>query len=163
MRSIMVGFVLLIGFTGWGGAVWAQAPQPGQFAAVGLSYNQGAKPAMAATGLLAIPAGKDTYWYTMLDALPSTTKPFTVTNQFSTGLARRIATVGNTSVFMPTTAGVAWNGTNTGWSWSTGLVAVRPWHGVYLMPNVRMIKSSVNEHTNYQVVGGVMVGFGLGK
>src|SRR5512143_553779 len=65
------------------------------FAAVGVSVNPGATPAIAGTGLWARLINKDTatYGFTVVDALPVSIKPFTVSTQVSAGIAQKLVTV----------------------------------------------------------------------
>jgi hypothetical protein len=87
----------------------------------GGSYNHGATPAVAGTALYAHEIGtSSTYAFTMIDALPTTTKPFAVTSNIAVGVAQRVARIGPVSVFIPTAAGVSFSGTNLGWAWTTG-------------------------------------------
>ena len=114
------------------------------FAAGGASYSPGATPAVAGTGLYArlLSSTAGTYSFSVVDAVPASAKPFTVTTQVATGVAQKIATFGTVGIYIPAAAGVAWNGQNTGWSWSTGALASIPLKNYHLMPNVRMVKSS---------------------
>lgn len=155
--AVLAGLCLLFSSL----AVLAQEPpQPQQFAAAGISYSPGATP--AGTGLYArLMAGTGTYAFTVVDALPTTLRPFVVTTQFSTGVAQRIFTLGKVSIYVPTAAGVSYSGTNTGWAWTTGALATIPVKGNYhIMPNVRVVKSSVSQGTGYQLITGVLFGAG---
>ena len=131
--------------------------------AVGGSFNNAASPAVAGTGLYAHKLGDSgTYAFTVIDALPNTLKPFTVNTNFGVGIAQKIATIGKVPIYVPTSAGISYNGTNTGWAWSTGAMATikiknSSW---YLLPNVRVVKSSVSNGTGYQPVVGIMFGWG---
>lgn len=128
----------------------------------GISYNHGADHAIAGTGLYArLVAGTGTFGFTVVDVLPSTLKPFTVTTNFSAGMAQKVVTIGNVTVYIPTAAGISYTGSATGWAWSTGALASVPIKGAWrAMPNVRMVKSSVSGGTGYQVIGGVLIGWG---
>jgi hypothetical protein len=58
--------------------------------------------------------------------------------------------------------GVSWTGSNTGWSWSTGAgvpfqIGKSDW---YVMPTVRVLKSSVAGATGYQPIVGILFGWG---
>lgn len=149
--------LLLTAFSAFG-----QATNFTNFAAGGASFSPGATPAVAGTGLYArlFSSTADTYSYSVIDALPASVKPFTVTTQLATGVAQKITTIGTVGIYIPAAAGVAWNGQNTGWSWSSGALASIPVKKYHLMPNVRMVKSSVNGNSGYQVILGVLFGAG---
>ncbi|SEG56204.1 hypothetical protein SAMN05421819_3552 [Bryocella elongata] len=141
--------------------------------AAGASFNQGATPAVAGSALYAhqLTISPDsyaggTYAFTMLDILPNGTKPFTVSTNISAGIAQRVATIAGHDVLAPTSAGISFTGVNTGWAWSTGVAVplrFKPksdgsaW---FLVPTVRVIKSSVGGGTGYQPVIGLMFGWG---
>ena len=101
-------------------AAFAQTPQ--NVYAAGVSFNNSATPAIAGTGLYArsLNDASGTYAFTVVDALPNTVKPFTVTTNFSAGLAQRVFSIGKYPIFVPTAAGLSYTGTNLGWAWSTG-------------------------------------------
>lgn len=128
----------------------------------GVSYNNGASPAIAGTGLYArLVSDAGTYAFTAVDALPASVKPFTVTTQVSAGIAQRVLTINNVGIYVPTSAGISYNGTNTGWAWTTGALASVPIAGPWrVMPNVRLVKSSVSGGAGYQIIAGVMFGWG---
>lgn len=134
------------------------------FAAAGVSYNPGASPPVAGTGLYArlLPGTTGTYSFTTVDALVTSTKPFTIGTNIATGLAQKLFTVGSLTVYASTGGGVSWNGKNTGWTWNGGgLVPLKlgksSWFAV---PAVRFIKSSVNQNSDYQLIATVMLGKG---
>lgn len=130
--------------------------------AAGLSYNNGASPAVSGTGLYAHKvADTGTYAFTAVDVLPTNVKPFTINTSFSAGVAQRAFTIGKVAVFIPTSAGISYNGTNTGWAWTTGAMAVIPLKNNWrLLPNVRLVKSSISGGAGYQPVVGFMFGWG---
>lgn len=144
----------------------AQTTQAPNFAGAGVSYQPGASPAIAGTGLYArLVAGTGTYAFTVLDALPASYTPFTVTTQVGVGIAQKLFTLDiagrSIPVYIPTSAGIAWTGSNTGWGWSTGALASIPITGSWrIMPNVRAAKSSVNGNSGYQLIGGALIGWG---
>jgi hypothetical protein len=133
------------------------------FAAAGVSFQPGGTPSAAGTALYAKQAsGVGTYAFTVTDALPTKFTPFTVTNNTSAGIAQRVVTVHGVEVFIPTAAGISYSGTNTGWSWSTGALALIPLKGnTRIAPNVRVVKSSVNGNSGYQLIAGVLFGWGF--
>jgi hypothetical protein len=130
--------------------------------AVGGSYNIGATPAVSGTALYARRINTDgTYAFTVLDALPNTVRPFTVSTNVGAGIAQKVATIGKVPIYSPLTAGFSWTGKNLGWQWSGGaLVSIHIKHQWYLLPNVRFLKSSVSGGTGYQIITGVFVGWG---
>ena len=139
------------------------APEPTSVYALGTSYNAGGSPAVAGTGLYAHKVNDSgTYAFTVVDALPATLKPFTVTTNFGFGVAQKVVTLGKVPIYIPTSAGVSWNGNNTGWSWTTGALAAIKYKDTNfrIMPNVRIVKSSVSGGTGYQPIVGVLFGWG---
>ena len=130
--------------------------------AAGVSWNSSATPAIAGTGLYARKiADTGTYAFTAIDAVPNTLKPFTVTTNIGAGLAQRIVTIGKVPIFIPTAAGISFNGSNTGWQWNTGAMASIKLKGnYYLLPTVRLVKSSVSNGSGYQPIVGVLFGWG---
>jgi len=129
----------------------------------GISFNNSASPAIAGTGLYArlLNDGSGTYAFTAVDGIPNTLKPLTVTTNFSAGVAQKVFTIGKIPIFVPTAAGVSFNGTNTGWAWSTGALASVKLKGNWrLFPTVRIAKSSVSNGTGYQPIVGILFGWG---
>lgn len=140
----------------------APAPSPLQnLYAAGASYNLGASPAVAGTGLYAhLVASTGTYAFTAVDVLPATIKPFTVNTNFGVGVAQQVATIAKIPIYIPSSAGISFNGANTGWQWNAGaLAAFKLKSGYYLMPTVRLVKSSVGG-SGYQPIIGLLVGWG---
>lgn len=130
--------------------------------AAGVSYNNAGTPAIAGTALYArlLSDGSGTYAFTVVDALPTNIKPFTVTSNISAGIAQKLFSIGKIPIFVPTAAGISFNGTNTGWAWSTGGMASIPLRGNWkLFPHVRIAKSSVSNGTGYQPVVGILIGW----
>lgn len=129
----------------------------------GISFNSSGSPAIAGTGLYArlVSPSSGTYAFTAVDALPASVKPFTVTSSFSAGVAQKVFSIGSIPIFVPTAAGVSYNGTNTGWAWSTGGLASIKLKGNWkLFPTVRIAKSSVSAGSGYQPIVGLLVGWG---
>lgn len=134
----------------------------------GGSYSAGASPAFAGSALYAhsLNASTGTYAFTAIDALPATTKPFTVTTNIGAGIAQKVFTIGTIPIFSPTSAGISYSGQNAGWAWSTGagaLFRVKPTSdggGFYVMPTVRVLKSSISDGSGYQPIVGVLFGWG---
>ena len=130
--------------------------------AAGVSYSVNASPAVAGTALYAHQVNTSgTYAFTVVDALPATLKPFTVTSNIGIGVAQKIMTFGKVGIYMPTAAGISWSGTNTGWQWNGGALAFVPLkNGYYLVPTVRFLKSSVSSGSGYQPIVGLLFGWG---
>lgn len=128
----------------------------------GGSYNPGAVPAFAGDALYAHQLNNSgTYAFTMIDVLPTTTKPFTVTTNIGVGIAQRVFTINRLPIFIPTAAGISYTGPNAGWAWTTGAGAPFVWKGNwFVMPSVRVLKSSVSGGSGYQPIFGVLFGWG---
>jgi len=158
MRNIIIALALLVSTV-----AFAQTTTgPANLYAAGASFNQGAKPSVAGNFLYAHAIGDGTYAFSDIDVLPNTLRPFTVTTNIGGGIAQKLFTIGKYSVYVPTTAGVSINGNNTGWNWSTGgMVPVKiTKSGWYLLPNARVIKSSVSNGTGFQLIAGFDIGWG---
>jgi hypothetical protein len=159
----MKRFILLTLFVSLAACGFAQDALPANVYAGGISYNVGGSPAIAGTGLYAhlISDGSGTYAFTVVDALPISVKPFTVSTNFGVGIAQKLFTIAKVPVFVPTSAGISYNGTNTGWAWSTGaLASFKIKNNWRVMPNVRLVKSSVSNGDGYQPIVGVLFGWG---
>lgn len=144
------------------GALAQSDSLPSNIYAAGISFNNDASPRIAGTGLYSrlLSDGSGTYAFTVVDALPASRNPFTVNTNFSFGVAQKVFAIGKTPVFVPTAAGVSYNGTNTGWAWSTGaLVPIKLKGNWRLFPNVRIVKSSVSNGSGYQPIGGILIGW----
>lgn len=136
-------------------------PLPANLYAAGVSYNVGGSPAVAGTGLYARLLSGGTYAFSVVDALPLSVKPFTVSTNFGFGVAQKVVTIANVPIFVPTSAGISYNGNNTGWAWSTGgLAAFKVKGNLRVLPNVRIVKSSVSNGAGYQPIVGVLFGWG---
>lgn len=130
--------------------------------AAGISYNAGASSPVAGSALYAHAAtGSGTYVFSAVDALPATIKPFTVTTNIGAGVAQKVLTIaGKYPVFVPTSAGVSFSGTNTGWQWNAGAVVSIPIKGQYrIVPMIRFLKSSVSDGSGYQPIVGIAFGW----
>lgn len=147
----------------------AQTPIPGtptvpvaNLYAGGVSYSIGATPAIAGTGLYAHEVSSEgLYAFTVIDALPNTLKPFTVSSNIGAGIAQKLFTLGSVPVYAPTAAGISWNGGNTGWEWNGGVLASIHVKGdYYILPSVRFLKSSVSGGTGYQPIIGILAAWG---
>lgn len=136
---------------------------PASFYAAGASYNPGASPSYATTLLLAkavTVAGTSQLAFTVVDVLPVNLKTLTVSTNIGIGDAVKLATIAGHTVYAPTSAGISYTGSNTGWNWTTGVavpVKIRADKSWYAVPNVRVLKSSVS---GYQLVPGVLFGWG---
>ena len=127
----------------------------------GVSFNSGAHPEIAGTALYAHSVnGSGTYAFTVIDALPQSTKPFTVNTNISVGVAQKLFSVAKLDIFAPTAAGISFNGANTGWQWNTGVAtrfAVKKGSAWHLMPTVRVSHSSVSNNSGYQPIIGLLI------
>jgi hypothetical protein len=163
-QSVMKVIALGLLFLGLAHPSVAQTPAPlTNIYAAGISFNHSGSPGIAGTGLYArlISDGSGTYVFTVVDALPTTLKPFTVTSNFGAGVAQKVFAIGKIPIFVPTSAGISYNGTNTGWAWSTGtLASIRIKNNWRVFPNVRIVKSSVSNGTGYQPIVGLLFGWG---
>jgi hypothetical protein len=130
--------------------------------AAGVSYSVNATPSVAGTALYAhLIASSGTYAFTAVDALPNTLKPFTVSTNIGVGIGQKVATLGSVPIYVPTAAGISFNGANTGWQWNAGaLASVHVRGNYYILPSVRFLKSSVSGGTGYQPIIGVLFGWG---
>jgi hypothetical protein len=142
----------------------APAPLTNIYAA-GVSYNSSGSPSIAGTGLYAHSVSDSTYAFTVADALPASVRPFAVTTNFGAGIAQKVFTLPCKSksipIYVPSSAGISYTGSNTGWAWSTGALAVIRLKDNYMvMPHVRLVKSSVSNGTGYQPVIGALFGWG---
>jgi hypothetical protein len=138
---------------------------PTNIYAAGISFNNAGTPAIAGTGLYAraVNDASGTYIFTVVDALPTNLKPFTVTSNFGGGIAQKIFSIGKVPIFIPSSAGISFNGTNTGWAWSTGAIApikLSAKSNWRIFPTVRIAKSSVSNGTGYQPIVGILFGWG---
>ena len=151
----VVSLVLALAF-----AAFAQST-PANIYAGGISFNNSASPSIAGTGLYARQiSNSGTYAFTVVDALPTTIKPFVVTTSFSAGVAQKVFTVGKFPIYVPSSAGVSYNGTNTGWAWSTGgMTSIKLKKSWRIFPCVRVAKSSVSNGSGYQPIVGVLFGW----
>lgn len=140
----------------------APAPQVQNLYAGGVSYSVGASPAIAGTGLYAHAVSNEgLYAFTVVDALPNTLKPFTVSTNVGVGIAQKLFTIEKVPVYAPTAAGISWSGGNTGWQWNGGIIAsIHIRSDYYILPSVRFLKSSVSGGTGYQPIIGVLFGWG---
>lgn len=130
--------------------------------AAGISYNNGASPAIAGSALYArLVADSGTYAFTAVDFVPNTLRPLTVNTNIGVGVAQKVATIANVPIYVPTSAGISFNGTNTGWQWNAGgLASIHIKGNYYAMPSVRLVKSSVSNGSGYQPIVGVLFAWG---
>lgn len=154
---------LIVSLFVFGGIALAQSTQVKNIYAAGVSWNQSATPAVAGTALYARAVDNSgTYAFTAVDILPNSVKPFTVTTNASAGVAQKVFSIGKVPIFVPTTAGISWSGSNTGWAWSTGALASiklgkSNWH---MFPMIRVAKSNVSGGSGVQPIVGVAFGWG---
>lgn len=161
-KSLLVLICLLTAtISGYGQSTTPAAPVLTNIYGVGVSYNQGANPSISGTGLYAHTLNDSgTYVFSVIDILPNTLTPFTVSTNLGAGVAQKVLTTGTVSYYLPTTAGISITGANTGWAWTAGGMAVIPVKSnLYLMPTVRVLKSSVTNGTGYQPIVGLLLGW----
>lgn len=137
----------------------------------GVSFNNSATPPVAGTAMYAHAVSHDTapgmFAFSVYDALPNKGKPFTVTSNIGVGIAQKVFDIAGHDVFVPSSAGISYSGTNVGWAWSTGagvpfkIKETSDGGAWYVMPIVRVVKSSVSNGTGYQPI--VSLTFGYGK
>jgi len=136
---------------------------PSNVYAAGVSFNSAASPRVAGTALYAHLAsdGTGTYVFSVYDAIPTTTNPISVTSNVGVGVAQKLFVVGKIPFYAPVAAGVSWNGSNTGWQWSGGVMSAVKLNksGWHVYPNVRFSKSSVNVGSGYMLIPGILLGF----
>lgn len=127
------------------------------------SWNVGGSPAIAGTALYAHEVNTSgTYAFTAVDMLPNTLKPLTVTTNIGVGVAQKVATIGEVPIYVPSSAGISVNGSNTGWAWTAGALApIKVKGDWYLLLGGRLVKSSVSGGSGYQPI--LSVGIGWGK
>jgi hypothetical protein len=131
----------------------------------GISWNQGASASaaqqFAGTAMYARQqTSAGTYAFTVFDAVPTTLQPVTVTTDVAAGVAQRVFTVAGWQVYLTAAAGPSWSGAATGWAWTGGGMAT---HAVgksswWIGPNIRTVKSSVNNNSGYQLIAGLLAG-----
>lgn len=133
---------------------------PDNIYGAGVSYSVNGQPAVAGSAIYAHRlSDSGTYAFTHVDALPNTLKPLTVTTNVGAGVAQKVFSIGKVPLYMPTGAGVSFNGSNTGWEWNGGvLAAIHVRKQYFLMPTVRFLKSSVSNGTGYQPIIGLEFG-----
>jgi len=157
-RILLVVAILFL----WSTAKAQAVSSPVNVYAAGASFNQSATPAVAGTALYAhlVNDGSGTYAFTVYDVLPELVKPFSVTSNVSVGVAQKLFSIGNVPILVPTSAGISFNGSNTGWAWTTGAMASIKIKGNWrVFPTVRIAKSSIGG-SGYQPIVGVMFGWG---
>lgn len=164
MRIFKWIFVAVLALTSASLAVGqTPAPQVSNVYAGGVSWNSTATPAVAGTVIYAHAVDTSgTFAFTAIDAIPTSTKPFTVTTNVGVGVAQRVFSIGKIPIYIPTTAGISWSGSNTGWAWSTGgLASIKlgkksSWH---IFPMVRVARSNVSGGSGFQPIVGVAFGW----
>ena len=162
MKVLVAG--LLIGLSLLTGAVpTAHAQALSNIYGAGASYNQNGVPSIAGTGLYAhlVSPTLGTYAFTVIDVLPNTQKVFTISTNIGVGVTQKLFTVKSIPVFVPSSVDVSVTGSNTGWAWTTGgAVVVHVKGDWYVLPNIRLVKSSVTNGTGYQTVVGALMAWG---
>lgn len=156
---LALGCLFVMTVTSYSQTTTAPTTTTTDYYGLGVSYNNGATPSIAGTGMWAHSLNTvGTFAFTVVDILPNTIKPLTVTSNIGTGIAQKLFTTGKVSYFMSTTAGISISGSNTGWDYTAGGMAIIPVSTKFsIAPDVRVLKSSVSNGTGYQLIPGVMV------
>ena len=157
-KTLPVALALLLALS-----LSASAQTLQNFAAIGPSFCPACDQRLAATGLYARPLVEKIgfYSFTVVDAVPTSTRPIEVTLNFSSGVAQRLTTIRGVGLYVPLAAGYSQTGESKGWSWTTGgLASIKLKGSCYLMPNARVVKSSVTNNSGYQFIAGVLFGTG---
>ena len=159
---------LLLGLS----VAFAQAPAPAERQDVfgaGASYNSSptAVPSVAGTIMYAHRVSDGLYSFTLVDIFampnPNAATPgassFVITTTPTTGIAQHTRDIGKVKIYVIGTIGAAAGGNEVGWAYSAGGCAyIGLGKGWYAMPNVRMLKSSLNGE--FQGIFGIMFGWG---
>jgi len=130
------------------------------FVAAGASWNQYASPQIAGSLLYAKRLGADdsTYSFNYVDLISKNTEQFSTATSITAGIAQKLLVLGKAKVYGTTGVGIMAGGENIGYSWTAGgAVAIPLGKGFQVLPNVRVIKSSL---TDFQAIYGLMIGWG---
>lgn len=157
LRISLVGvvFALLLGAVLCPAQTAPTAPTrnalPDNIYAFGFTVNPNASPVGSGTAMYGrLLDTKGTYAIAVLDAVPTTTAPYTVTTNPSAGVAQLFLNNGNLKVFATPSAGLSYTGTNTGYSYALGGLAtydISPKYAVGF--GGRLFKSNVS-NSGYQ-------------
>lgn len=161
MKKIFVLFAVVCALACFGLAQ-SLPDAPSNVYAFGPSFNSSATARVAGTALYArlLNADSGTYEFNVVDILPNTTKPFTVTTNVGVGVAQKLFSIGKFPIFVPASVNLSVNGSNTGWGWSGGaLTSIKLKNEWHAYPNFRVVKSSVSNGTGYQPIIGLFVGW----
>lgn len=141
-----------------------KAPLPPQnIFAAGVSGNIDANTPVAGTAMYARRfTDQATYSFTVLDILPNSGSPGTITTSISSGLAQRVLMIGKASAYLAGSAGIGINGQQTDVAWTAGGLLSIPigTKGLRVMPNFRVVRSNTEREGEYRPTLGVMVGWG---
>jgi len=124
---------------------------PNNIYAFGMTFNPNASPFLSGTGLYGrLVDTKGTYAVGVLDVIPTTTKPYTVTTNPSAGIAQEFYSHSNLKVFVTPAAGLSYTGTNTGYSYALGGLVTYDLSPSYSIGfGGRLFKSSIS-NSGYQ-------------
>jgi hypothetical protein len=123
-----------------------------------MSWNPYSAPEITGNGLYAHKLTEGTYSFTLLDVTSKTIRPFVPLTTFTSGIAQHVRDFGPAKIFWVGTVGISYGGDNVGWTYTSGgAVVFGLGKGRSIMPNVRVLKSSVSA---FQCVAGVLFGWG---
>lgn len=124
---------------------------PNNIYAFGLTFNPNASPVVAGTGLYGrLVDSKGTYAIAVLDVVPTTTAPYTITTNPSAGVAQEFYANAKLKVFVTPSAGLSYSGTNTGYSYALGGMVVYDLSPSYALGfGGRLFKSNIS-NSGYQ-------------
>jgi hypothetical protein len=140
---------------------------PNNLYAAGAAWNQSGNSPVAGSALYArlVSQESKTYAFTVVDILPISKKPFTVTTNIGVGVAQKAFNLYGVSFYVPASAGVSITDANTGWAWTGGVLADYQLKkggkltNLHFQPNVRWVKSSVSNGSSYQLIPGAWLGY----
>jgi len=134
------------------------ADEPETFGAMGMSWNQYAAPQISGNLLYAKRIDDGLYSFNFVDVISKSMQPFSTATSVTTGIGKRVGHLYGAPIYLTTGVGVLAGERNTGYSWqSGGTIALGLGKGWELLPNVRVIKSSL---TDFQFIVGIMIGLG---
>jgi hypothetical protein len=150
--------------------LYSQTAEPVRdLVAAGASWNQYTQPQVSGNLMYAHQVSGGTFSFSLVDITAKTVtdvgsdgKPvtrFATMTSVSTGLAQYLKSIGPARIYVVSTVGVSAGGESVGGTWTAGGAAVIPIgsKGWCLMPNLRVLKSTVSE---FQGIFGIAIGWG---